>query len=309
MGNQIQKSLRALDLNLLPILRELLYNKNVSRAAECLHMTQPAVSEALGRLRHQYGDEILVRVGRNMVLTPFAKNLIEPLDEILGSIEKISSPASDRGMNDVERQFVIATADNVMLALGRNMLELLSKECPNVHVQFLDLQHFDTQLLKSGEVDMVIMPDAFLEDDSLNRLFLYQEDFVCISRKNHPGISDPAKQEELSKLSKVGYRADQRSPIRVAGPPGWDEQILLPGMSMIPYIIEKSDSVALTQRHVAKQFAEYMDIDIHEVHDFSWSLDIYVFWGNIYDKSSAHTWMRNRLKDMLTSSIIAGAAL
>lgn len=303
MGNQIQKSLRALDLNLLPILRELLYNQNVSKAAKCLHMTQPAVSEALGRLRHQYGDEILVRAGRNMLLTPFAESLIEPLDEILGGIERMSSPANNDTLTNIDRQFVIATADNVMLALGRKLLNSLSQDFPKIHVQFLDLQHFDVQLLKSGEVDMVIMPDAFVDDDGLNKLFLYQEDFVCISRKNHPDLSDPAKQEELKQLSKVGYRADQRSPLRVSGPSGWDEQLLFPGMALIPYVIEKSDSVAIIQRTLAHQYSKYMDIDIHEVRDFSWSLDVYIYWGAIYDKSRIHAWLRNTLKDLLVVSV------
>lgn len=282
MGNQIQKTLRALDLNLLPILRELLYNQNVSKAAACLNMTQPAVSEALGRLRYQYGDEILVRVGRNMMLTPFAESLIAPLDEILGNIERISSPAGEFSTENIERQFVIATADNVMLELSEQILDLLINKCPKVHVQFLDLQHFDVQMLKSGEVDLVIMPDAFVSDNSLHKSFLYKEDFVCISRKNHPEISEKAKQEELRKLQKVGYRADQRSSLRVMGPPGWDEQILLPGMSMIPQIVATSDAVALVQRRVANRF-DYC-VDIHEVHDFSWSLDVHMFWGAIYDK-------------------------
>ncbi|MCK9504582.1 MAG: LysR family transcriptional regulator [Porticoccaceae bacterium] len=91
MNKPLQKSLRAIDLNLLPILRELLYSQNVSKAAERLHMTQPAVSDALARLRNQYGDEILVRVGRNMVITPFAKTLIEPLDELLGRIDSLTN--------------------------------------------------------------------------------------------------------------------------------------------------------------------------------------------------------------------------
>lgn len=298
MSNQIQKSLRALDLNLLPILRELLYHQNVSKSAISLNMTQPAVSEALGRLRYQYGDDILVRVGRSMVLTPFAESLIAPLDEILGGIEKISSPAREFKPSDIERQFVVATADNVMLELSKQILNLITKKCPKLQLQFLDLQHFDVQMLKSAEVDLVIMPEAFVSDDSLHKSFLYKEDFVCISRKNHPKISKIAKQEELLQLQKVGYRADQRSNLRVVGPSGWEEDIFLPGMSMIPYIVATSNSVALVQRRVANRFAEY--VDTHEVDDFSWALDVSMFWGAIYDKCSAHTWFRNEIAAMLS---------
>jgi len=303
MNKPLQKSLRAIDLNLLPILRELLYSQNVSKAAERLHMTQPAVSDALARLRNQYGDEILVRAGRNMVITPFAKTLIEPLDELLGRIDSLTNANNQDAIADIDRDFVIATGDSALMALGKNLMNHLNAHLPKVHLQFVDLQHFDIKELKSGDIDLAIMPQGFIDDDRLRHSFLYREDFVCISRKNHPSFTGDINLEALKALPKVGYRADQRSPFRVKAPPGWDEQLLISQMSMLPYLIETSDAIALTQRHMAEKFAQSMAIDIHELNDFHWFVDVSVFWATIHDNCRVHQHLRTMLKNMLDDTV------
>jgi DNA-binding transcriptional LysR family regulator len=266
-------------------------------------MTQPAVSDALARLRSQYGDEILARAGRNMVITPFAKTLIEPLDELLGRIESLTNPSQEDATADIERDFVIATGDSALMALGNNLMNYLNAYLPKVHIQFLDLQHFDIKKLKSGDVDLAIMPLGFVDEGKLKRSFLYREDFVCISRKNHPSFDKGVNIEALKKLPKVGFRADQHSPFRVKGPKEWDEQLLIPQMSMLPYLVETSDAIALTQRHMAEKFARHMAIDIHELNNFDWFVDVYVFWATIHDNCLVHRRLRTMLKEMLDKTV------
>lgn len=300
MSEQILKSLRAIDLNLLPILRELLYTQNVSKAAERLHMTQPAVSEALGRIRVQFGDDILLRVGRKMVTTPFAKSLQAPLDEILGKIENLTLPSELNFLKDIEHNFVIATGDSVVIALGEKLITYLAEKMPKVHLQFIDLQNFDFTQLKSGEVDLAIIPKAFVEDATLHQLPLYQENFVSICRRGHPKMKEGIKTEELAAIPKLGYKADPKSHLRIPPPPGWQEQLLITQMALLPFLVEKSDSIALIQRHVALQFQQSMAIDLHEIADFSWTADVYAFWGEINHYSSVHKWLRQGLRSLLT---------
>ena len=299
MSEHIIKSLRAIDLNLLPILRELLYTQNVSKAAERLHMTQPAVSEALGRIRVQFGDEILLRVGRKMVTTPFANRLKSPLDDILGKIEDLTIPQALNSPRDIERDFVIATGDSVVIALGESLITFLAEQTPTVNIQFIDLQNFDFTQLKSGEVDLAIIPKAFVEDQSFHSLPLYREDFVSISRRGHPSMRDGIPSKELAAIPKVGYKADPKSHLRIPPPPGWHEQLLITQMALLPYLVEKSDSIALIQRHVAMQFQLSMAIEVHEIANFSWTADVHAFWGGINDHSQIHKWLRQQLRNLL----------
>ena len=303
MSNHITKSLRSLDLNLLPILRELLYTKNVSRSAERLHMTQPAVSDALKRIRLQFQDKILVRVGRNLVATPLAESLVPELEHILGRIEALSENTSKTIDSTVERDIVIATGDNIITALGVNLFQLLLEKLPKVHLQFLYLQDLDVRQLKTGDIDMAILPKELVDDKELKYLTLYSEDFVCISRKNHPILRGSVRQKELKSIPKIGFRADQHSKFKVSGLEDWDDHLSLPGILPIPYIVEQSNSIAIIQRHMAEHFSQHLAIDIHEVVDFNWNLEIGVFWGEIYDHCNAHTWLRNQLKDLFDQSV------
>jgi DNA-binding transcriptional LysR family regulator len=302
MSNHIQKSLRAIDMNLLPILRELLYSQNVSKAAKRLHMSQPAVSEALGRLRTQYNDEILARAGRLMVITPFARSLIEPLDDILGKVESLSRPQHSYSPTEIEQDLVIATGDSVLVALGKNLINYLAEHLPKVNVQFIELQNFDVTQLKSGEVDLAIIPKTFINEDGLCNLPLYREDFVIISRKNHPDMYPGMNLKDLKKIPKVGYKAHPTSCLRVPPPPEWQEQLLITQMALLPFLVEGSNSIALIQKHVAKQFELFIDIDIHEIPNFSWTADVFIFWGSINEHSYVHRWLRERLSGMLTSN-------
>lgn len=299
MSDRIQKTLRAIDLNLLPILRELLYTENVSKAAQRLNMSQPAVSEALSRLRVLYGDEILVRAGRRMVATPFAKRFIAPLDEILGKIEHLSASHQEVYSSEFAQDIVIATGDSAIVAIGSNLIGYLKLQMPNVNVEFIDLQNFDVIQLKSGEVDLAIMPQSFFNDEGLSSLPLYQEDFVFISRRGHPQMANGLTLEIFEKVSKIGYKAHPGSHLRIPPPEGWQEQVLITQMALLPYLVEKSDSIALIQRHVAMQFETAMDIEIHEIPNFDWTAEVFAFWGPINQHTLVHKRLRESLPEML----------
>lgn len=303
MSNRIQKNLRALDLNLLPILRELLYAQSVSKAAERLNMSQPAVSEALGRLRIQFGDELLVRSGRKMVITPFAEGLTGSLDKILSGIELLTGFQRADKLADIEQKLVIATADSALVAIGVRLINYLSEYLPRVRVQFIDLQNFDQSQLKSGEVDFAIAPSFIIDDETVNNMPLYREDFVCISRARHPKMRAGMTLEELNAISKVGFGSDpKKGSLRVQGPLGWEEQLLIAQMTLLPYLVENSDSVALIQRHIATKFKRKMNIEVHEIEGLNWKVDVHAFWGSIHENSYIHEWIRERLRDMLDNN-------
>lgn len=134
--DDLERRLRATNLNLLPILRAVLRHRNLTRAAEALNITQSAVSNSLRQLRAHFGDELLLREGRRLRLTEKAKQLIEPLDAALGAVGQVmAAPSFDPATST--RRFRVATADYVTAITAPEMAALMSREAPGVAVQMI----------------------------------------------------------------------------------------------------------------------------------------------------------------------------
>jgi len=267
-------------------------------------MTQPAVSEALKRIRLQFHDEILIRSGRSLVTTPFAERLIPELDQILGRVEALRENAAAGNGLIKKRKLIIATGDNIILTIGDKLVNLLSEVSPSVTVQFVHLQSFEPRHLKAGDIDMAIMPKHFIQDRDINYLKLFAEDFVCISRKNHPVLHGPVRQEQLKDIPKIAFGVDRYSALKVSGLDDWEDHLSVPGMLPIPFLVAQSDSVAIVQRYLAEYVSRYVDIELHEVTDFHLSYEVGVFWGDIYNQCHTHGWLRNQLRDLLDPSLL-----
>lgn len=145
------------DLNLLRVFDALMREQNVSRAAERLSLSQPAVSNALNRLRELLNDPLLVRVGRSMQPTPRAQALETPIRAALQQLEQslsagdVFDPASSR------QHFSIAVTDYVELICMPRLLEQLSQQAPGMRI---DIRHLSPSLpaeaLDKGELDLVL---------------------------------------------------------------------------------------------------------------------------------------------------------
>lgn len=291
--------LRSVDLNLLPVLRELLRTRNVTRTAESLNMSQSAVSEALRRLRHQFGDEILVRVGREMAPTRFAESLVSHVESALGEVEALVNPQSF-DPRSVERQFIIATADSIILTLNTpHLVTRLAEEAPGITIQFVDLQRIDKRSLERGELDLVVMPRGILDETGLNSFHAYREEFVFIARRGHPAITGPLTQADIENLTSVAYRADETSdlfallPGRTSG-----DQVRVPQFTLLPFIVEKSDAISLIQRHVAERFARLLDIQILEPPRTYREVEVRAYWAQIHENDLCHRWLRTRIEEV-----------
>ncbi len=236
--------LRTTDLNLLPILRELLRRRTVTGTGQALHMSQPAISEALKRLRLLFGDDLLVRSGRTMQLTPLAHQLVPTIEQALNDLESILTPPPFDPAA-VNRQFIIATADSIVLTIGGALVRRLADEAPGMSVQCVDLQWVDERALHSGELDFIIMPQPTVDADGpanptdtagMDSFLVYEEEFVCIARKGHPATRSGVA---LEYDTTIAYRAHPGS--RLFGPlPGRRraDQILVPQFSLLGSVLD-----------------------------------------------------------------------
>ncbi len=183
-----ETDLRQLDLNLLVILRALLKTRSVSQAAERLGMSQPAVSRALSRLRHQFDDQLLIKSGHLMTLTTAAEALVETLDGLLKSIEAFMADREAFVPAGSERVFRVATTDYGAIAVLPQILPRLLGQAPNAGLEVLPFGRDVFRMAGDGEVDVVLYSDDPVPT-SLHSLDLFVEDYCCLLRAGHPAIA------------------------------------------------------------------------------------------------------------------------
>lgn len=180
--------IRNLDLNLLKTLDALLDERSVTRAADRLALTQPAVSGMLNRLRDSFGDPLFVRAQRGIVPTLRAQQLAAPVKQVLAEIERLLQ-AQAFDSSTASMTVKIASTDYALRAVVLPFLRQLRKQAPNIRVavQPVDNQTLHAQLDR-GEIDMaLITPEN--TGATLHSEVLFEESYVCVMRADHPDAS------------------------------------------------------------------------------------------------------------------------
>lgn len=188
---------RTLDLNLLRVFDEVMAERSLTRAAHKLAITQPAVSNALRRLREALGDELLVRQGQGVEPTPRALALWPVIREALQQLQDTLAPGEFHP-STASATFVLAMADATAATLIPPMFSLLEREAPGIGIRVLPLTTRDPRgLLEAGEADMAVgyfpaaladltaraQSGALVAFDSRR---LYEGEYLCVMRQGHP---------------------------------------------------------------------------------------------------------------------------
>lgn len=189
---------RTLDLNLLRVFDEVMAARNITRAAETLAMTQPAVSNALRRLREALDDELVTRSGYGITPTPRAIALWPAVREALASLQANIAPDAFDPITS-RQNFVLAMADATAALLIPPLVRFVESNATNVTLRVLPLTTRDPRpLLQAGEVDLAVgyfpavVADINLHTmqsgapDSFSHTLLYSGEYVCVMRKGHP---------------------------------------------------------------------------------------------------------------------------
>lgn len=209
------KNLRSFNLNTLPILHEILLQGSVSKAAIKLNVSQPALSAALKQLRLQFDDELLIRSGGSMGLTPKAKALLAPLEQALSVVQQLITPSAENS-DQPPTPVRIATNDYVMNSLGTSLTQLLLQEKPEFTPLFLSAGGQTPLQLINGDIDLVICPKQIVagsnvnarDQDSMNSEFLAAEALVGIGRGNDEDLARGLSVEEYLARPHVSFDTD-----------------------------------------------------------------------------------------------------
>ncbi|MCY1493234.1 PCP degradation transcriptional activation protein [compost metagenome] len=176
---QQMNELRRIDLNLLVVLDALLAEQHVTRAAERLHLSQPAVSHALGRLRDLLGDPLLVRSGGGLVPTPRALELQRPLTETLARVQALLAP-SGFDPTSSRRVFRLAMSDYGAACLLPTLTRTLRREAPGIGLEISQgSREAMLERLQNGEIDLAagVFPEL---PETLRGTCLFEEGFACL---------------------------------------------------------------------------------------------------------------------------------
>ncbi len=258
---------RGLDLNLLVAFDVLVETRSVSRAAERLNLSQPAMSAALARLRDYFDDPLLTAHGKRMhptahaeALWPQVRTCLRQLDELIAT-SAVVDPATSR------RVFRIAGSDYLTAVVLAPMLSQLVKTAPGVGLDIqLTGEHVREQL-ENGKLDLAIMPDGYADPDNPAEM-LFEEEHVLVGWRDNPLMAAPMDVAGFMAAAHVVVSVGTaRTPAfadRHLEAMGLDRHIEVraPSFNSVPMLIEGTHRLAVMHERLARRMGELFALAI-----------------------------------------------
>lgn len=196
-------NLRAIDLNLLPVLEAIYAERSLTRASETLHITQPAVSNALSRLRAHFEDPLFVREGRGVKPTAMAEAMMPAVREALDRLRAGLEPRSEFEPSRSNRMFNISARDASAFVFGPALAQRLEAEAPSIRLGWSQLPRAAVSTeLASGRLDLALdTPDV--RGPNLERLDLPASPYVCVLAPGHALADAPLTPESFQSLRHI----------------------------------------------------------------------------------------------------------
>jgi DNA-binding transcriptional LysR family regulator len=293
--------LRDINLDLLPVLYELLRTKSVTGTARSFNMTQPAASRALRQLRLVFHDELLVSLGREARLTERAESLLEPLARAMEDLDLLLKPAGRFDPATEAVHLVISTADYVTQLLAPILNDICASEAPNVALEFVERGTRNGTDLT--QIDFMIGPRAFGETfgKRVGRLPLWRDDIVCIAAASNTAVPDRLTPAQFRTMRYAAFRIDPRIPpeVRALLQPTAPLEVApictVPNFLVLGAIVRQSDCIALVPRKVARTLEREGRLRIVEISFPRKQLFIDAFWSPIIDSRRGRVWFRQIL--------------
>ena len=300
------------DLNLLGALQALLTERKVTPPGDRLHVTQPTMSGMLQRLRHQFGDELLVRVGRNMELTPLAQSLIEPVRDALRGIEALAKAEPTFTAATSARTFSMMMSDYCTLTFLPSVVRTLAISAPGIRLDVRPMCSPVERVL-SGEVDMCIGTEDFSllnhegEENLLHSQLLFSDEFVCLVAEDHP-LNDPITMQDYLLYSHVGVQLEGVVNTIVSAAfrqhaPLYRPSYTVPEFMAIPYMVAGSHLIGVVQKRLALSACEVLPLRMFSAPFHIPNINETLLWHPRHTADPAHTWFRNMLTHVAADGV------
>jgi DNA-binding transcriptional LysR family regulator len=282
-----------LDMNLLAVLDALLEERSVTRAAKRLRLSQPATSNARARLRQYFGDPLVTQMGRQMVLTPFARELEDPVRDVMLQIRAIANARTAFDPGTARRRFSVNVSDYVALFLMKPVMRHLAEVAPAVVVELDPASEGMVERFERGNVDMVIAPEFLLARDHPST-FLFEETYCCVAWAGNDAVGDTLSLQEYQAAEHVMLNLRLRSSSIFEqychNIVGW-----CPSHTMLPQFVTGTRRLATVHRRVAERYAGELELRMLPLPFKVPPLVEHLQWHRFADDDPAARWFRGVL--------------
>ncbi|WP_018680953.1 LysR family transcriptional regulator [Actinokineospora enzanensis] len=291
-----------IDLNLLRVFDALLRDGSVTAAAERLHLSIPATSRALGRLRRAMADPILVRAGRGMAPTPFALRVAPRVRSLLDEAAALVSANREVSVADLARTFTIRINDGVAATLVTAVVEATAAAAPGVVLRFVAEGTESIEALRDGSVDLDIGAGDPTAPD-IRSAVLYRERVVGVVRADHP----LGRRPNLAQLCRHPHVSASRRG-RLRGPlddalaaAGLHRQVaaVVPTFAVATLLVASSNYVGLVPGRLAEQYGPVLGLRSFPIPAELPELDVRLSWHARLDADLAQRWLRDTIRGAL----------
>lgn len=298
-------SLRSLDLNLLPLFAALMEEQHLTRAAERLHLSQPAVSNALKRLRLQLGDDLFVRTASGLKPTPRAIQLYAKVRDGLELIEQGWADQQSFDAATSRCHFRLCANGAVEYLAAPWLMQQLRQRAPGVALQIeTDQSPEIVQRLQDGRLDLAI-DYVDQPQPGLCHAPLLQESLVVIAARNHPQFRPDLSYDDFIALQHVSLspRNRQGTPIeQLLGHKDLPRQVQLWVSSFvsIPPVVASTDLIAVVPERLVRHSPWQQQLQMAPLPFACPPVALQLIWHQSRERDQAHRWLRELLQELVT---------
>ena len=298
--------LHQLDLNLLVVFNQLLIERRVSKVADILGVSQPAVSNSLAKLRKLFGDELFLRTPKGMEPTPFADQLAESVSYALAMIHSGVNQRTTFEPSTAKRAFTIGMTDIGEIYFLPALMERLRREAPGVTLSTMRNAAINLRdELESGKVDLALGLLPQLKAGFFQRR-LFTQSYVCLMRRGHRldkrrmSLAEFSGAEHVVVIS-AGTGHGKVDELLLRSGVERSVRLTVPHYVSVGHILRSSDLIATVPKRLADRLVE--PFGLAEVPHPAKLPDvaINVFWHAKYHRSPANRWLRGVVFELFGS--------
>jgi DNA-binding transcriptional LysR family regulator len=297
--------MKTFDLSLLPSLEALLQTCSVSEAAKRMHLSTPAMSHILARIREDIGDPLLVRAGRRLVPTPRALELIEPVSGLLKQAHGLLNTKVPN-LTELERTFLVRAPEGVSVVFGAALSMALQKNMPFSRVQFVADSHGDISALREGSIDLDI-GTMRQKNPEIETVCLTEQTLVGAVKTGHRLLKGKITAKRFAAERHVGVtlRKNESSPV--------DEALQYAGLERFVamtvhssygalIVAARSELVASVPDAMAQTMKKVLPLQLFELPISIPKTPMILAWHPRFNADAAHTELRRCMRQVLADA-------
>ena len=299
-------NLRTVDLNLLVALDALLSELHVTRAADRVGLSQPAMSNALSRLRHVFRDELLVRTASGMQATPRALELAGPTKLILRQIERMLESETEFDPARAERSFTLRLSDLLSLLLLPELLRRLGERAPGIALDVLHLSPARTvEALENDEIDLAVSM-GLKPSNAIRTQVVLPDRMVSVMRAGHPLAGAPLTLDAFlaARHLKVSMSpTDLRfiDDVLAGDQLKRDVALNVPHWLTVPHVLATTDLLSVMPGRLATALSGY-GLTVRDLPFASAPFDWTLYWHRRHEENQAIRWLRELIFEIFQTS-------